>query len=220
MDLLFFRRTKIRMFIADVSIVFCILGSFWIFKGHADLVLMYSWFFILALILLTRRFFAVTHLLLATIVALIWVNYAKDYYGYKILYHTVFGMNLLPLMAWALSLFGLSEVYNYLNLTKKRYKLLLFIPIFWIFLITFETIAYHVLEIRNTPTGNFVGLPYCNCIHAPTWMKVVYFSMGPVYYSATLLVDNFLDKKFPDYFQSQNPGMKVMLKQVSLPGIE
>ncbi len=208
------------MFIGDVSIVFCILCSFWIFKGHADLVLAYAWIFILVFILITRRFFAVTHLMLATIVALIWVDYAKDYYGYKIVYHTIFGMNLLPLMSWALSLFGLSEVYNYLNLTKKRYKFLLFVPIFWVFLITFETIAYHILEIRNTTTGSFVGLPLCDCIHAPTWMKVVYFSMGPVYYSATLWVDNMLVKKFPDYFQPQDSGMNFMLKQVSLPGVE
>lgn len=110
------------------------------------------------------------------------------------MYHKILGMNLLPLMAWALSLFGLSEVFNYLTLSKKRYRFLLFIPVFWIFLITFETIAYHVLEIRNTTTGSFVGLPYCNCIHAPTWMKVVYFSMGPVYYGATLQADNFIAK--------------------------
>lgn len=194
MDLILSKKPGIGRLFADLTIALCILWSFSIFKGHADLVLAFAWLFILAYILLTRRFVAVTHLLLATIVALTWVDYARDYYGYKIVYYTIFGMNLLPLMAWALSLFGLSEVYNYLNLTKKRYKFLLFIPIFWAFLITFETIAYHILELRNTTTGSFVGLPFCDCIHAPTWMKVVYFSMGPVYYSGTMLVDHIMDK--------------------------
>ncbi len=208
------------MLVADLTIAFCILSSFSIFKGDADLVLMYSWFFILIYMVVTRRFFAVMHLFLATVVALIWVHYAKDYYGYKYVYHVIFGMNLLPLMAWTLCLFGLSEVYNYLNLTKKRFKFLLFVPIFWFLLILFETIAYHVLEIRNTMTGTYVGLPICDCIHAPTWMKVVYFSMGPTYYSATMLVDNWLGKIFPDYFMPQNHEMNFILKQVSLPGVE
>jgi len=182
------------MLFADLVITFCILLSFSIFKGNADLVLAYSWIFILLYVLVTKRILGLVHLILATLVAIIWLNYAKDYYGYIYSYHKILGMNLLPLMAWALSLFGLSEVFNYLTLSKKRYRFLLFIPVFWIFLITFETIAYHVLEIRNTTTGSFVGLPYCNCIHAPTWMKLVYFSMGPAYYGATLQADNFILK--------------------------
>ena len=194
MDLLFFQRSKLGMLFADLTIVFCILLSFSIFKGNADLVLAYSWVFILLFVLVTARILALTHLIIATLVAIFWLNYAKDYYGYMYTYHKILGMNLLPLMAWALSLFGLSEVFNYLTLSKKRYRFLLFIPVFWIFLITFETIAYHVLEIRNTTTGSFVGLPYCNCIHAPTWMKVVYFSMGPAYYGATLRADIFIAK--------------------------
>ena len=187
-------RSKQRLLLSDLAIAFVILLMFSIFKGHADLVLAYSWLFILAYLLVIRRILALTHLIIATLVAIIWLNYAKDYYGYMFVYHKILGMNLLPLMAWALSLFGLSEVFNYLTLTKKRYRFLLFIPIFWVFLITFETVAYHILEIRNTTTGSFVGLPFCDCIHAPTWMKVVYFSMGPVYYGATLRADNFIAK--------------------------
>ena len=182
------------MLLSDLTIAFCILLSFSIFKGNADLVLAYSWIFILLYVLVTARILALMHLIIATLVATIWLNYAKDYYGYMYAYHKILGMNLLPLMAWALSLFGLSEVFNYLTMSKKRYRFLLFIPVFWIFLITFETIAYHVLEIRNTTTGSFVGLPYCNCIHAPTWMKVVYFAMGPVYYGSTLRADNLIKK--------------------------
>ena len=194
------------MFLSDFLIAFCIILLFSVFKGFADLVLVFAWFFILGYMMLTRRTIAVAHLILATFFAVIWVHYAKDYYGYKFDYHRLFGMNLLPLMAWTLALFGLGEVYNYLGLTKKRYKFLLFIPVFWFLLILFETVAYHILEIRNTTTGSFVGLPYCNCIHAPTWMKVVYFSMGPSYYASTLMVDNLIKKKFPRlaFYDSNN----------------
>jgi hypothetical protein len=186
--------SKQRLLISDLVVAFIILLVFSIFRSYADLVLAYSWIFILLYVLVTKRILALTHLIIATLVAIVWLNYAKEYYGYSYAYHKILGMNLLPLMAWTLSLFGLSEVFNYLTLSKKRYRFLLFIPVFWIFLITFETIAYHVLEIRNTTTGSFVGLPYCNCIHAPTWMKVVYFSMGPAYYGATLQADNFIAK--------------------------
>lgn len=203
MNLKFFDGSRWRMLLADLFIALCILWSFSIFKGKADMVLACAWLFILTFMTLTRRIFAVTHLMLATAVAITWVHYAKDYYGYKYVYHTIFGMNLLPLMAWTLALFGLGEVYNYLTLEKKRYKFLLFVPIFWFLLILFETIAYHVLEIRNTMTGNYAGLPICDCIHAPTWMKMVYFSMGPVYYGATMLVDKLIRETLPKFVTSK-----------------
>jgi hypothetical protein len=189
--------SKYKMLFSDLFIVFCILLSFSFFKGEADLVLLFSWIFIFGYLVLTSRHMAMSHLIIATFVATVWVHYAKDYYGYKFVYHQIFGMNVLPWMAWTLALFGLSEVYNYLGLVKKRYRFLLFIPIFWFLLILFETVAYHILEIRNTMTGSFAGLPYCNCIHAPTWMKYVYFSMGPVYYGGTMLADRFFSQLRP-----------------------
>ena len=54
--------------------------------------------------------------------------------------------------------------------------------------------GYYLFNIHNIATSQFPGLPICNCIHAPTWMKIVYFSMGPVYYSGTMLVDQITDK--------------------------
>jgi hypothetical protein len=143
------------------------------------------------------RIKALTHLILATLMAVIWVQFAKEYYGYKYDYLKIFGMNTLPLMAWTLTLLGWGEMCNYLRFKSKLHKFLFFVPSFWFLLILFETVAYHVLEIRNTMTGNYVGLPFCNCLHAPTWMKFVYFSMGPLFYGLSQLADRYIDKLYP-----------------------
>jgi hypothetical protein len=39
-----------------------------------------------------------------------------------------------------------------------------------------------LFNIRNLATAGYPGLPLLNCIHAPYRMKIVYFSMGPVYF--------------------------------------
>ena len=172
--------------------------------AQADWVLLVSWFFIFSYLLLTKRFNALVHQILATLIAIGWVHFAKDYYGYKFDFLKIFGMNILPLMAWTLALLGLGEMCNHLKMNRKIYYFLIFIPSFWFLLILFETVAYHVLKIRNTVTGSFAGLPYCDCIHAPTWMKVVYFSMGPVYYGSITSADELLGRWFPARFHRKS----------------
>lgn len=186
--------SKQRVLLSDFSIVAGIIMLFSLFKRHADLVLLTSWVFIIGYFVFTKRYNALAHQILATMIAISWVYFAKDYYGYKYAYLTIFGMNTLPLMAWTLTLLGLGEVCNHMKMSRKIFYFLFFVPAFWFLLILFETIAYHILEIRNTMTGHFAGLPFCDCIHAPTWMKVVYFTMGPAYYSATMLVDQLTEK--------------------------
>ena len=61
---------------------------------------------------------------------------------------------------------------------------------FWFGLLGIETISYHILEIRNLATANYKGLPICNCVHAPLWMQISYFIIGPLYF----LVLNILNK--------------------------
>lgn len=74
--------SKQRLLVSDLAVAFVILLMFAIFRSHADLVLAYSWLFILGYVLVTKRILALTHLFLATLIAVIWLNYAKDYYGY------------------------------------------------------------------------------------------------------------------------------------------
>ncbi|MCK9639653.1 MAG: hypothetical protein M0R39_07045 [Prolixibacteraceae bacterium] len=189
--------TDHRLLLKDLSIAFIVILIFSVFSAHADWVLLGSWLFIFFYLLQKRRIEAFLHLLLATLMASIWVHFAKDYYGYKFDYLVIFGMNSLPLMAWTLTLLGVGEVCNQLPFKRKIFKYLIFVPTFWALLILFETVAYHVLEIRNTMTSNFIGLPYCDCIHAPAWMQVVYFTMSPVYYGLSLWTDNIWDSVRP-----------------------
>jgi hypothetical protein len=61
-------------------------------------------------------------------------------------------------------------------------KLSLFSALFWFGLILVEWTAYNIFELKNIATKSYEGIPFLNCIHAPLWMKVSYFSIGPLYY--------------------------------------
>lgn len=177
-------------FYSDLSIGLAILLLFALFRGHSDWVLLISWVLIFGYLILLRRFAALMHLLLATILAAIWVHFAKDYYAYKIAYIQIFELNSLPLMAWTLSLFELGEYCSYLKFKPKSLNFLFFVLVVWTTGIFLETFAYHVLEIRDTMTASYPGLPFCDCVHAPTWMKVAYALMAPSYYLVKILADS------------------------------
>jgi len=181
------------LLLADVSLGGVIFLLFSIFKAHADWVLIGAWFTILLYIMLSGRYKTLVHMFLSTVIATIWMQCAVGYYDYSYDFLVIFGLNTMPLMAWSISLLGLGETCNNFNLPGKRYKFLLFVLVFWVMLIAAETFAYHVLEIRNRMTASYEGLPYCDCIHAPGWMKVIYFAMGPAYFGLTILADYMLD---------------------------
>lgn len=188
---------KYALLISDILILVLIIAGISIFQGHADLVLFSFWFVIVFYALAFKRYKTILHLIISTLIALIWVYSARNNYGYNYTYYTLFGMNLLPVMAWSLGLIGVSEIFNHITFKRIWLKLIVFIPVFWIQLILIETYAFHMIEIRDTMSGNSIGLPFCNCIHAPWWMRVAYFSMGPAFYGLTLIADYYLDKLFP-----------------------
>lgn len=189
----FFGSTK-RRFFTDLSIGVGVILLFAVFKSHGDLILLTTWVVILGYLLLMKRYSAVSYQFLATVISILWVHSAKDYYSYQFDFVKLFGMSSLPLMAWSLLLFGIREYCNYYKFDKKVYNFLLFFLVFFFSGILFETVAYHVLHIRNTMTANYPGLPICDCIHAPIWMKVVYLALGPVYYLATKVADGLIGK--------------------------
>ena len=121
---------------------------------------------------------------------------AQENYGYNHAYIIISGMNILPILSWSLGLIGVSEIFNHFRTKRRLINFMLFIPLFWILLVLIETYAFHVIEIRDTMSGNTIGLPFCNCIHAPWWMRIVYFTMGPAYYGLTILVDPLIEKYF------------------------
>lgn len=183
-----------RMIIADFAILLLIIAGLSVFPHHADLVLLVAYVAVVLYGFITKRHLPLIHLLISTIIAVVWVSIAHNNYGYNHEYISIFGLNILPLIAWSLGLLGMSDLYNHLRFRNTWVKFLVFIPVFWLLLIAIETYAFHVIEIRDIESGNSAGLPFCNCIHAPWWMRVVYFTLGPAYYGITLIVDKYLSR--------------------------
>ncbi len=105
----------------------------------------------------------------------------------------------MPLFAWTLGLFALYVIYSY---NRKALKLkgffksfFLFVMVYWVLLLVMETIAFHWIGIKNIATGRYDGLPVCNCIHAPIFMKVAYFSLGIIYFFIIDFINRLLSLK-------------------------
>jgi len=131
------------------------------------------------------------NIIIAAVISLIWVMIARKEYGYNYEFGFIFGLSLYPLILWTIGLVLLYLIYfkfdkKFDNLTKTK-KTIYVILIYWLLLIFFETIFYHVFNIHNLNTAQYTGLPLCNCLHAPTWMKISYFSLGIIY---LLIINN------------------------------
>lgn len=125
-------------------------------------------------------------LLNATAVGSIWFLLAFKMYQYNgKISLTIFGIPLFPLVAWILGLVA----FYYLNQTviklfpkifDKKYKKILFSLIFYsVLMVVFEGIGYNFLGIRLS--SNYPGLSICNCLHAPLWMQIAYFTNGYIF---------------------------------------
>jgi hypothetical protein len=179
--------------ILDITIVLIIISGISIFQDKADIVLIVFWFIIAIYSLFLKRYSSFFHLTISTFIAFMWVYIARDNYGYNYNYTTLAGMNLLPVMAWALGMTGALEIFSNFIIRRKMIRFLAFSLAFWVLLIIVETYAFHIINIRDIASGNNVGLPFCNCIHAPWWMRIVYFSMAPGYYAITLIADEYIN---------------------------
>ncbi len=137
-------------------------------------------------LLLTSKKKAFYHLLVASIIAIAWMFLANNMYGYNMEMLTVYDFTLFPLFSWAVGLFGVYMIFakseHYINMNTMLRRTIVFIAIYWIFLLAGETIAYHIFGFQNLATTSYSGLPICNCLHAPGWMKVAYMGMGPLYF--------------------------------------
>jgi len=151
-----------------------------------------AFFIIIIYLMISNRRMLFYHLIISFIIVLIWMLLAKDQYSYSYDFLTVFGLNTFPLFAWTVGLFWIYVLYllcEY-HLRKKGFakKIILFILVYWPILIAVETIAYHFFSVKNFPTALYSGLPICNCLHAPWWMKTAYFSMGLIFFTACYLL--------------------------------
>jgi len=179
-----FHKWKTQLIITDLLISFIVVILLVVFRP--DLLMISVYLLLYPYLFLTARKTAFYHLIISSLVALIWILIANNEYGYNHEMFTFLGLNSFPLFAWASGLFAAYLLYSHFEHKIKSVsfikKIILFVAIYWPILIALETLAFHVFNIRNIATGMYVGLPICDCIHAPLWMQISYFAMGPIYF--------------------------------------
>lgn len=170
--------------IADILVSIVIFALLAVFRP--DFLLVASFILICIYLYLTNRGNAFYHLLISSIIALIWVIIARNYYAYNQKTLVLLGINLFPLFAWALGLFCVYILYSHWEhkLREENYvgKTLLFLTFYWPLLIIGEAVAYNFFNIQDLATSMYSGLPLCGCMHAPIWMQASYFALGPLYF--------------------------------------
>ncbi len=175
------------MFEISLAILFLILFPFF----RKD-ILIFSFYIIIYFYIIRFKRDSIKYLGLSTLISIIWVYIAKDYYTYTPDMATLFGLDIYPLLTWSLGLLALRELYDYIK-PKNTLKSIVIITIAYIIiLIILETLAYHIVGFKNP--GPYPGLPICDCIHAPVFMQIYYLAIGPAYYMLTLLLDKFIKK--------------------------
>lgn len=168
------------------DILFLVIALLLLMFFQSSILLIAIYLSIYPYLLLTGRKNSIKYLLISSGVALIWVLIAKNQYGYNREMLTLFKLNLFPLFAWASGLFGTFLIFS--SFSKKiRY----FAIFYWFVLILAETVAYHFFNIKNLATAQYEGLPICDCMHAPLWMQMSYFSMGLIYFGVCKLIQQF-----------------------------
>ena len=153
---------------------------------------MTAYFLAIPYLLLTERKILLYHFLVSSLIAIGWMLIAKKEYGYNYDFITVAGINFYPLFAWAVGMFAIYIIYShYEHILKEQgflRKMLLFVAFYWPWLIVVETVGYHMFNIHNLTTASYAGLPLCDCIHAPIWMQISYFLLGPIFFAICYLL--------------------------------
>lgn len=177
-----YHKWKKQLLIAVIVLVVLLFGLFGL-----EYVLIASYFLLIPYLIITKRKILLYHLMVASVVAIIWMFIARREYGYNQDFHEIAGISLFPLFAWALGLFVVYVIYShYKHVLKKQgfvWKLLLFSAFYLPLLITIETVAYHVGNIQNEVAAACPGLVICDCIHAPPWMQAAYLLNGAIFFT-------------------------------------
>lgn len=155
-------------------------------------ILIFSFYVVVYFYIVRFKTNSIRYLGLSTIISIIWLSIAKDFYFYNTEMVKLFGLEIYPLLAWSLGLFAIKELYENIAPKNKIKAILLLTIIYIISIITVETVSYHVVGFKNS--FNYAGLPLCDCIHVPVFMQIYYLTIGPIYYALTLLLDKFIKK--------------------------
>ena len=141
---------------------------------------------------MTNRKNLLKHFLLATLIAGIWIFVAREEYNYHYNFMNLNGLNLYPFFSWGAGLMISYLIFEHyrdkLNNKNLKNQIIVFLLVYWLLLLFCETVAYHAFNIRNLSGAFDSALPICNCMHAPNWMKLVYFSLGPLFFYISYLL--------------------------------
>ncbi|MFA6027549.1 MAG: hypothetical protein WC752_01350 [Patescibacteria group bacterium] len=153
---------------------------------RADIVLLVAYIILAGYFIWYKKKHNFARLALATIITLIWAYLGREQYGYNHDYLSFFGINFLPLFAWSLGLTGIYTIFllikKYFVIEKKYKDVIIFLVVYWSALLLIETIGYHAFNVHDLQTALYEGLPICDCMHAPNWMRAVYFLLGPLFF--------------------------------------
>ena len=169
----------------DALLIALVIALFGVFS--ADQVVFAAYFLTILYLVVTRRTKLFLHFAVASVIAALWAYLGRAEYGYNQPFLVIGGMNAFPLFAWAAGLFATYLLFSHeehvFRLKGFGSQLGLFLAIYWPLLILAETVAYHVFNIHNVASAAYVGLPLCDCLHAPRWMQALYFAMGPIFFT-------------------------------------
>lgn len=200
-----FHKWKFNLLFLDKLLSLSVLILMFIFKP--DYFLLFVYILIYPYLFISQRVEAIKYIILSSIISYVWILIANDLYGYNQSMLKIFGYNIFPFLGWSMGLFIVYLIYSHweykLNTIIFYKKLLFFTIIYWILLIFIETFAYHGLNIQNMTTSMYSGLPFCDCIHAPNWMKVVYFLIGPLYFTICYIL-NFKNPHIKEQSSNKN----------------
>jgi len=158
-------------------------------------ILIFSFYTVVYFYIISLKRESLKYLGLSTVISILWVAMAKNYYIYTPDMVKLFGLSVYPMLAWSLGLLALRGLYDYIK-PKNALKSIIVITITYIAaLIILETFAYHIAGFKNP--GLYPGLPICDCIHAPLFMQIYYLAIGPIYYMLTLLLDKLIKRLLP-----------------------
>ncbi len=150
-----------------------------------DKLLIITYIFTIGYLSFTQRKVLLSHLAVSTIIGFVWTFTISNFYDYGLNFITILGVNIYPALAWSLGLLAAYVLYIYfenrLKCTNILAKIALFITIYWPLLIMAETVAYHAIDIKNLTTASYSGFSICDCLHAPLWMQISYFLLGPLF---------------------------------------
>ncbi len=169
----------------DALLVALVIALFGIFS--ADQVVIVAYLSTILYLVVTKRTNLFLHFAVASAMAAIWAFLGRSEYGYNQPFLAVGGISLFALFGWAAGLFASYLLFSHEEHIFHRKGFLrqlgLFVAIYWPLLIVAETVAYHVFDIHNLAASAYVGLPLCDCLHAPRWMQALYFAMGPMFFA-------------------------------------